>query len=387
MSTPAQNQSHLKSDRVQADDVSALVAQSVEQIFAEQVTPALIVAAERGEWPEALWRVVADAGFDRAPLPESSDGVGSWTSATPVLLGIGRWQVPLPLAESMIARYLAALAGLALPDGPVTICAADHLSADAIERASANGRIDATLVQVPFARHCRALLIEALINTGESGGEVALIAVPLTGQGVQIKHAANVAGEPRDAIELKGAPCEVRRVKVRVDRVGHVQALGAFARSAMLAGALASALEQSVRYAGERVQFGRPIGKFQAIQQQLAVLAAEAGAARTAVDVAAQSLPRLDDHEERIDARSLFDVAVAKIRSAEAATQGAAIAHAVHGAIGFTYEHRLHLATRRLWAWRAEFGSDAQWAAWLGRQAIGAGGAGFWEGVTGRRFG
>lgn len=382
MKTPAQDQSRVQSDRVPADDVSALVAQSVEQIFAEQVTPALIVAAERGEWPEALWRVVAEAGFDRAPLPESRNGVGSWTAATPVLLGIGRWQVPLPLAESIIARYLAALAGLALSDGPVTICAADHLSADAIERASAIGRIDATLVQVAWARHCRALLIEAPINAGE----VALIAVPLTGQGVQIKHATNVAGEPRDAIELKSAPCEVRRVKARVDRVGHVQALGAFARSAMLAGALASALEQSVRYAGERVQFGRPIGKFQAIQQQLAVLAAEASAARTGVDVAAQSMPVLTDAGEQIDPRSAFDVAVAKIRAGEAATQGAAIAHAVHGAIGFTYEHRLHLATRRLWSWRAEFGSDAQWAAWLGRQAIAARGAGFWEGVTRRGF-
>ncbi len=369
-----------------ADDVGALIAQSVEQIFGEQVTPALIVASERGEWPEDLWRVAADAGFDRAPLPESRDGVGSWTAAAPILVGIGHWQVPLPLAESMIARYLGAVAQLSLPNGPLTICEAS-LDAKTIERAIASEKIDARLAQVAWARHCRAVLIEAPLGEGE----VALIVAPLTGTGVKIEPGTNLAGEPRDAVELKGVPCEVRRVRCGGHGGSHgggrVRVLGAFARSAMLAGALASALEQSARYAGERVQFGRPIGKFQAIQQQLAVLAAEAGAARTAVDVAAQSLPMLDDHEERIDARSLFDVAVAKIRTGEAATQGAAIAHAVHGAIGFTYEHRLHLATRRLWAWRAEFGSDAQWAAWLGRQAIGAGGAGFWEGVTGRRFG
>lgn len=369
--------------RNEADELGALIAQSVEQIFAAQVTPAAIVAAERGEWPAALWGVVAEAGFDRAPLPEASGGVGSWTAATPILLGIGRWQVPVPLAESMIARYLGAAAGLSLPDGPVTICAADGLDAGTIERAVASGRIDATLAQVPWARHCQAILIEASLGNGMA----ALISVRLSASGVRYKPATNAAGEPRDTVILQGAPCEVRRVRNHAGIERRLHMLGAMARSAMLAGALASALEQSVRYAGERVQFGRPIGKFQAIQQQLAVLAAEASAARTAVDVAAQSMPALVGTEERVDARGMFDVAVAKIRTGEAATQGAAIAHAVHGAIGFTYEHRLHLATRRLWSWRAEFGSDAQWAAWLGRRAIDARGAGFWAGVTARECG
>lgn len=365
-----------------ADELGALVAQSVEQVFGEQVTPALIVAAERGEWPDALWRVVAEAGFDRAPLPEALGGVGTWAAATPILLGIGRWQVPLPLAESMIARFLGAMAGLPLPEGPVTVCEASGLDAPTIERAIATGKLDATLQQVPWARHCRAVLIEAPL----AGGEWAFIAVTLPAPGVQIEPAMNMAGEPRDTITMQGAACAGRRVRLDARCDSRVHTLGAFARSAMLAGALASALELSVHYAGERVQFGRPIGKFQAIQQQLAVLAAEASAARTAVDVAAQSMPVLVGNEERIDARNRFDVAVAKIRTGEAATHGAAIAHAVHGAIGFTYEHRLHLATRRLWSWRAEFGADAQWAAWLGREAISARGAGFWTGVTARGF-
>ena len=79
-----------------------------------------------------------------------------------------------------------------------------------------------------------------------------------------------------------------------------------------------------------------------------------------------------------------FDVAAAKVRAGEAATRLGAATHQVHGAIGFTYEHTLHFATRRLWSWRAEFGADAQWAAELGRAAIAAGSGGFWAHITQR---
>ncbi|MCZ2097175.1 MAG: acyl-CoA/acyl-ACP dehydrogenase, partial [Anaerolineae bacterium] len=159
---------------------------------------------------------------------------------------------------------------------------------------------------------------------------------------------------------------------------------GAFARSAAIAGALESALVQSVRYAGERIQFGRPIGVFQAVQHSLAILASETVAARTAALVAAGSVPSVAAGDP---SRAAFDVAVAKMRCGEAASRGAPIAHQVHGAIGFTREHPLHRATCRLWAWRAEHGSDAQWAGWLGRAAIGAGSKGFWAGLTRRQFG
>ncbi len=60
------------------------------------------------------------------------------------------------------------------------------------------------------------------------------------------------------------------------------------------------------------------------------------------------------------------------------------IAHQTHGAIGFTYEHGLHFATRRLWAWRAEFGSDAYWAGELGRTTLARGAAALWPDLTAR---
>ena len=163
-----------------------------------------------------------------------------------------------------------------------------------------------------------------------------------------------------------------------------VWTLGALARSAMLVGALESVLEQAVRYAGERVQFGKPIAKNQAIQHSLALLAGDVAAARMAALVAAADAPGGGVGTACRTAR--FSVAVAKVRAGEAATRGAAIAHQVHGAIGFTHEHALHFATRRLWAWRAEFGGDAQWAEELGRAAIQARSGGFWPGLTRRHF-
>jgi acyl-CoA dehydrogenase len=126
-------------------------------------------------------------------------------------------------------------------------------------------------------------------------------------------------------------------------------------------------------YANERVQFGRPIGKFQAIQQSLAVLAGEVSCAQSAALAACEAAGA---------APRLFDVAVAKITAGQAAGVAANIAHQVHGAIGFTYEHSLHYATRRLWSWRAEFGAESVWAEQLGRQAIASGGREFWSALT-----
>ena len=78
----------------------------------------------------------------------------------------------------------------------------------------------------------------------------------------------------------------------------------------------------------------------------------------------------------------MLDVAVAKVRVGEAASNGAAIAHQVHGAMGFTYEHSLHHATRRLWAWREEFGNETLWAGRLGRLITEHGADELWPFIT-----
>jgi acyl-CoA dehydrogenase len=190
---------------------------------------------------------------------------------------------------------------------------------------------------------------------------------------VRIEANANLAGEPRDTLAFDRAPV-VASAPSEVDGAALLR-LGAFARAAQMAGALEFALAEAVRYASERVQFGRPIGKFQAIQQQMAGLAIEVAAAGAAAEVAAAALDRGD---------GTFEVAAAKVRVGEAAGRVAAIAHQVHGAIGFTQEHSLHFATRRLWAWRSEFGGIAHWAEAIGRQAAARGADRLWPYLASR---
>ena len=74
--------------------------------------------------------------------------------------------------------------------------------------------------------------------------------------------------------------------------------------------------------------------------------------------------------------------AVAKVRTGEAAGKAAAIAHQVHGAIGFTERHPLHESTRRLWAWRDEYGAESEWAERLGSIVGGCGPENLWPILT-----
>ena len=149
----------------------------------------------------------------------------------------------------------------------------------------------------------------------------------------------------------------------------------AFARACQIAGALDAALALSIAYANERQQFGRPLGKFQAVQQSLASFACEAAAANCAAMGAAQALDR---------GNAEFEVAAAKLRANRAVEMGTSVAHQVHGAIGFTEEYALAPLTRRLWQWRSEYGNDAYLSARLGSKVIAQGAERFWPELSAR---
>jgi alkylation response protein AidB-like acyl-CoA dehydrogenase len=155
--------------------------------------------------------------------------------------------------------------------------------------------------------------------------------------------------------------------------------MGAAARAMQITGALEAILDITVGYANERVAFGRPIGKFQAVQHNLARLAGEAAAALAAAGSAADAISNGADEEA-----VFLEAASAKIRAGEAAGEGAAIAHQVMGAIGFTREHTLHRFTQRLWAWRDDFGNESQWAVKLGNRVAANGADALWPMLAAR---
>lgn len=348
-------------------DTHGLLTESAERLFGASCDKAVLEAAEAGTWPAALWHAVEEAGFTDALVPEECGGSGiPADEACGALRVAGAFAAPIPLAETMLARRFLARAGLAAPLGPLGIAPVDPRDAILLESAGSSWRLRGHARRVPWARQAAALVLIA-----EHDGTPMLISLTVPAE--RIVAGCNLAGEPRDEVAFDGlvvseniapAPAGCTRADVF--------ASGAALRVQQIAGASASVLAMTLRYAGERVQFGRPIGKFQAVQHTIAMLAGEVASAAAAADMAAAALEDLD----------LRAIAAAKLRAGEAASRAAALAHQVHGAIGFTREFALQNATRRLWSWREEFGKEAHWAGRLGRAAAAAGAQGLWAMMT-----
>jgi acyl-CoA dehydrogenase len=260
----------------------------------------------------------------------------------------------------MIARWLLAGAGIDAPQGPLTLANVERNGRFALRREGERWRIEGRAANVPWAAEARGVVACA-------EHQVALI----PRDALDLRPGRSLAGEPRDDIAFDTV-VEAKHLD-SVDATA-VYRLGALTRAVMMAGALDEVLALTVQYANDRVQFGRPIGKFQAIQQQLSVLAENVAAAGVVAGTAVEAVAR--------DGAQHFSIAVAKARCGEAAGKVAEIAHQVHGAIGFTHEHRLHHLTRRLWSWRDEFGVESEWQVELGRLAASKGGEGLWPLLT-----
>jgi acyl-CoA dehydrogenase len=349
-------------------ELGSLLADTVGRLFGALATKELIESAEGGAWPDKLWRALEEGGLTLPLVPEDAGGAGgSWLDAHVVVRASGRHTAPVPLAETIIAGWLLSRAGLEVPLGPLTLAPVHGGETLTLARRGGALTVSGTATRVPWGRHAGHVVTVADV---ERRPTVALIATA----GATITDGKNLALEPRDTLGFDAAPVIAAAPAPGVSG-DSIRLCGAMARAAQMAGALDSCLEQAVRYATERKQFGRPIGSFQVIQQNLAVLAGHVAAS----GIAAESAFRAAD---RGDAR--FEIAVAKIRVGEAAGVGAGIAHQTHGAIGFTYEHALHFATRRLWSWRAEFGSESAWARELGHAVAARGADALWTDLTAR---
>jgi acyl-CoA dehydrogenase len=351
------------------NETRSLLGDTVGRIFTDLVTKDLLESAERGTWPADLWRALEDNGVTLPLVPEAGGGAGlGWPDAHVILELAGRHAVPVPLAETIVASWLLAGAGLDVPEGPLTIAPTQAGESLRLSRADRGWRLSGTAARVPWgaiARH--------IVTVKEVDGR-AMVAVVAGGRAA-VAPDRNLALEPRDTLTFQGVPVDAAAPAAAGLSANAVWVHGALVRSAQMAGALESLLAQSVRYATERKQFGRPIGAFQAIQHQLAILAGHTAAAGMAAASACRAAGRGDP---------TFEVAAAKVRVGEAAGVGCSIAHQTHGAIGFTYEHSLHFSTRRLWSWRAEFGAESVWAAELGRRAAARGADHLWADLAAR---
>ena len=349
-------------------NADSLVIDTAARMFGELCGPEVVNAAEDGEWPEALWEALEASALTRAWIPESLGGPGtSLADGFAIARIAGACAAPVPLAETLLAGWLASDAGLELPEGPLAVAPVDASSPIRL----AGGTLAGSAAHTPFARACGHLAV--VFGSGDAQG-VALV----ERAACVVEPGTSLAGEPRDTVIFDGATPVSRSSPGTLDHGGRLRRMGATQRAEQMAGALEGSLEQSLRYAADRRQFGRPIAKFQAVQHSLAVLAGEVAAATTSADAAVSAIARHGLEDDR----TFLAVATAKIRCGQAAGTGAAIAHQVHGAMGFTREYSLQHRTRRLWAWRDEFDPETVWAIELGRHVAKRGGDALWATVT-----
>jgi acyl-CoA dehydrogenase len=312
-----------------------LLADSIEQLLAGVATPPAIRDIEGGGSPSALWNAMEESGFCDALVAEDRGGAGlGLADVFPILEACGRHALPLPLAQTMTARALLARSGQAAPAGSIALAAST---------AAAEGRV--------------------LVGYGAVADWVLLG----DGSRLALLDAREAERERLDARSIDarlrwpaGALVKAAQLACDVD----LRSVEACLLAAQLSGAMRQVLVATLQYANERSQFGRSIGKFQAIQHQLSVMAEQSEAGRMAARMACATSDAVP---------SPLLAAVAKARTSAAAGLVASIAHAVHGAIGITEEYDLQLRTRRLHAWRAAGGSESYWNLRIGRALVASG--------------
>ncbi len=312
-----------------ADTIGAELAEQTTRALADAAGVAALRSVEDGAFPAEAWGAIAALGLGAALVPEDRGGAGlGFLDVVPLLEALGRAGAPVPLAEGIGAAALLAAAGIEAPEGVLSFAAAGG--------------------PVPWGRHATHVVLV-------DGARVALYPAAA----LRWTEGGNTAREARDLPEVAGAPIAEGTLPNGWGAEAAMQ-VTALLRSAQIAGAMSAALALAVDHANTRKQFGRPIGRFQAVQQQLAVFAAET----SAVSVAAAAAARAADR--RGLAGAAFEIGCAKVTAGEAAAKGAAIAHQVLAAMGITEEHSLHHLTRRLWSWREEGGTERFWSARLG---------------------
>lgn len=313
-----------------------------ERALAELCTPERVRAIEGGADAAALWAEIDALGFTDALVSAEQGGSGlSLAQAGPLFAAAGRHGLSHPFGETMVARALLQAAGYQPDAGCIALARAIPAHGAAVH-----------CREVPGARLAGHVLVE---------WRDAWLLMPVAAARIE-------AGSyrPRTSASLRWESAQ--QAVFRWDSAGETaEAFCNAVHAAAMAGAMERVLELSVSYANDRRQFGRAIGQFQAVQQDLAVVAEQAGSAALAA--------RIGCSASGLEPEPLL-AAVAKLRASEAALRVATLAHAVHGAIGITEEHVLGLYTTRLHEWRATAGTERACAERLG-QALLHGGQSF----------
>jgi acyl-CoA dehydrogenase len=353
-----------------AEELSAIVLDQADRLFRGEVTKQRMADADGGTWPSAIWQAVEQAGLPLALVPEAQGGAGLPPGdALRLIRRTGYHTLPVPLPETIFAQALWAQTSGAPSEGALSLAPIGAEQSISIERSARGFVLQGRAPRIPWATQVGHVLVYARDASG--AGHLVL----LQSAAAPMQPHRNLANEARDTLLLDNVAVAQERVRPAPPTCAEGFLLfGALIRAQQMVGAMERCLDYALTYAMERQQFGRPIGKFQAVQHMLADAAGQYAAAAAAAELAAEAYGNAD---------FAFAVAIAKARVGEAAGKVAEVCHQVHGAIGFTHEHPLHFATRRLWSWRDEFGHETYWQERVGRAVCNAGGEALWPMLVG----
>lgn len=288
-------------------------------LLRDACTPAVVRDIEGGRSASTLWDALHESGFADSLLPDA--GL-SLADVLPMLMAMGQYALPLPLAQTMFARAVLHAAGHEIPAGPIAL---------------------ATLEDVPRTHVADgASAAWFLVQRGDVAWLLARDDATMQSTGVHGDLTVSIAGKPSMSFPLPH---------------GLLRTIGATLHTALMAGAMSRVFDLTLQYANDRTQFGRSIGKFQAIQHQISTMAEQVAAVRMAAQIACSGEGWQPDR---------MHAAIGKFNASDAVTSVSAAAHAVHGALGITAEYDLQLFTRRLHAWRMADGSERYWAREIG---------------------
>lgn len=341
--------------------VDSLITDTATRLFSELCTHEAIQLAEAESGAPAIWDAFAETGFPWISLAEEAGGSGgSLLDALEVLRLVGYYAAPIPAAETgILGGWLLSEAGLALPEGVVTVVPGS--AGDTIAIAD-DGTVSGTAHLVPWGRSAERL---AFVSDGK------IASVPAAA--AKVTYLTSLAGEPRDTLTFNAVQADVADAPDGVDATA-LRFRGALSRVALMAGAIEKMSQLTVSYTNERQQFGRPVARFQAVQQHLVWASQDAALARMASESAGRQADR---------GHARFEIAAAKVVANQAATRATKACHQAHGAMGMTQEYELHHSSRRLWSWRSEYGGVREWSRWVGEVATAEGADGLYPLITG----
>jgi acyl-CoA dehydrogenase len=295
-----------------------------------------------------VWALVEESGFDRLLLPEEHGGAGdAFAEAVTVAVSAGRYASAVPLVETLMANWSLSRAKLQVSRGVKSFVVCEPSIYERVEDGAIRLHKDLLVHWAPVADQ-----IVFVLRGAE--GECSL-AIAESAQGA---NGTSLAGEPLTVVH---AGTELRFIAVELFRdADFALGLAAILKSATMSGAVATVLDLSIEYANSRKQFGRTIGAFQAVQHMVVSIASEKAAMDAALEYAVKVLPK----------HPIWAAGLAKSRASEAAAVVCASSHQLHGAMGFTREYSLHRFSRRLWAWREEYGNEMVWNHRIGLTAL-----------------